>query len=115
MSAFVRLLGLDFADVDAPHAAELLARRPADEPFGYVVTPNADHLVRLHRQPRLAPLYVDAMLRLMDSRVVCAGVSVCRVAHAMCRTRQRLDRRAVAGPFIGWRARHHHRLGYCLH
>jgi UDP-N-acetyl-D-mannosaminuronic acid transferase (WecB/TagA/CpsF family) len=52
MSAIVRLLGLDFADVDAPHAAERLARRPAGEPFGYVVTPNADHLVRLHRQPK---------------------------------------------------------------
>jgi exopolysaccharide biosynthesis WecB/TagA/CpsF family protein len=70
MSAIVRLLGLDFADVDAPHAAERLARRPAGEPFGYVVTPNADHLVRLHRQPKLAPLYEDAMLRLLDSRVV---------------------------------------------
>ncbi len=70
MSAIVQLLGLDFADVDAPNAAELLARRPPGEPFGYVVTPNADHLVRLHRQPKLAPLYRDAMLRLLDSRVV---------------------------------------------
>ena len=70
MSGIVRLLGLDFADVDAPYAAELLARRPAGEPFGYVATPNADHLVRLHRRPELAPLYEGAMLRLLDSRVV---------------------------------------------
>lgn len=70
MSVTVRLLGLDFADLDAPHAAELLARRPAGEPFGYVATPNADHLVRLHRRPELAPLYEGAMVRLLDSRVV---------------------------------------------
>lgn len=70
MSAIVRLLGLDFADVDAPRAAELLARRPASDPFGYVVTPNADHLVRLHKHPELASLYEGAMLRLLDSRVV---------------------------------------------
>jgi exopolysaccharide biosynthesis WecB/TagA/CpsF family protein len=34
------------------------------------VTPNADHLVRLSRQPELAMLYDNAMLRLLDSRVV---------------------------------------------
>jgi N-acetylglucosaminyldiphosphoundecaprenol N-acetyl-beta-D-mannosaminyltransferase len=70
MNTIVRLLGLDFADVDAPRAAELLARRPASNPFGYVVTPNADHLVRLHKHPELTPLYQGAMLRLLDSRVV---------------------------------------------
>jgi len=36
------------------------------EPFGYVTTPNADHLVRLSRRPELMPLYQDAMLRLLD-------------------------------------------------
>ena len=76
MSAIVRLLGLDFADVDAPRAAELLARRPASDPFGYVVTPNADHLVRLHKHPELAPLYQGAMLRLLDSRVVAVASRV---------------------------------------
>jgi exopolysaccharide biosynthesis WecB/TagA/CpsF family protein len=70
MNPTVRLLGLDFADVDAPRAAELLARRPAGAPFGYVATPNADHLVRLYKRPELAPLYENAMLRLLDSRVV---------------------------------------------
>jgi exopolysaccharide biosynthesis WecB/TagA/CpsF family protein len=70
MNATVRLLGLDFADLDAASAAELLAQRPACEPFGYVATPNADHLVRLHKRPELAPLYESAMLRLLDSRVV---------------------------------------------
>jgi exopolysaccharide biosynthesis WecB/TagA/CpsF family protein len=66
----VELLGLEFADLDTPCAVSLLTARPAGAPFGYVVTPNADHLVRLTRQPGLGPLYRGAMLRLLDSRVV---------------------------------------------
>ncbi len=66
----MRLLGLDFADLDVTAAADLLAGRPAASPFGYVATPNADHLVRLHRRPGLRPLYQSAMLLLLDSRVV---------------------------------------------
>jgi exopolysaccharide biosynthesis WecB/TagA/CpsF family protein len=71
----VRLLGLDFADLDAAAAAALLAARPPQAPFGYVVTPNADHLVRLARDPALAAIYRGAILRLLDSRVA-AGVAV---------------------------------------
>lgn len=48
----------------------LLAARPAAAPFAYVVTPNADHFVRLAGRPALRPLYEAAWLRLMDSRVV---------------------------------------------
>jgi exopolysaccharide biosynthesis WecB/TagA/CpsF family protein len=70
----VPLLGLDFADMSLGAVIGMLAARPPDAPFGYVVTPNADHLVRLQRQPGLRPLYRDAMLRLLDSRVV-AGVA----------------------------------------
>ena len=43
---------------------------PPDAPFGYVVTPNADHLTRLRRHPTLRPLYDNALLRVLDSRVV---------------------------------------------
>ena len=71
----IGLLGLDFADADAATAAAWLAARPADAPFDYVVTPNADHLVRLARQPALKPLYQDALLRLMDFRVVARAAS----------------------------------------
>jgi len=66
----MRLLSLEFADLDAAAAAGLLAQRPAGAPFRYVVTPNADHLVRLHRRPELWPVYQGATLRLLDSRVV---------------------------------------------
>jgi N-acetylglucosaminyldiphosphoundecaprenol N-acetyl-beta-D-mannosaminyltransferase len=80
----VRLLGLDFADLTVAAAADLLSRRPATAPFGYVTTPNADHLVRLHRRPELLPLYQNAMLSLLDSRAVasaarCVGLTTPRV------------------------------------
>lgn len=66
-----RLLGLDFADLDLHAVLALLASRPAGAPFAYLVTPNADHLVRLARDPaRYGPLYAKAEWRLLDSRVV---------------------------------------------
>jgi exopolysaccharide biosynthesis WecB/TagA/CpsF family protein len=70
ISRTISLLGLDFTDVDAAGAAAMIAQRPDGAPFGYVVTPNADHLVRLQRQPELMAVYRGALLRLMDSRIV---------------------------------------------
>ena len=64
------LLGLDFADLNTAEAAAAIAARPADAPFSYVVTPNAEHLVRLSRDQSLRPAYETAALRLLDSRVV---------------------------------------------
>jgi len=66
----VRLLGLDFADLPPETVLERLAARPAEAPFAYVATPNADHLIRLARDPSLLRLYEAAALRLLDSRVV---------------------------------------------
>ncbi|WP_237216205.1 WecB/TagA/CpsF family glycosyltransferase, partial [Falsiroseomonas oryziterrae] len=72
------LLGLEFEDRDADAVLGMLAARGAEAPFAYLVTPNADHLVRLAREPgRYGPLYRDAAWRLLDSRVVA------RLAHAM--------------------------------
>ena len=68
----VTLLGLEFADLTADEAAEQIAARPVGAPFLYVVTPNADHLVRLFRDPELAGIYREAWMRLLDSRVVAA-------------------------------------------
>jgi exopolysaccharide biosynthesis WecB/TagA/CpsF family protein len=64
------LLGLDFACLDPQAAAALIASRPAHAPFAYVVTPNADHLVRIDGDARLGEVYRAAALRLLDSRVV---------------------------------------------
>lgn len=38
--------------------------------FGYVVTPNADHLIRLHREPSFGALYASADYVLLDSRFI---------------------------------------------
>jgi N-acetylglucosaminyldiphosphoundecaprenol N-acetyl-beta-D-mannosaminyltransferase len=102
MTHEVRLLGLKFADLDAEAAAVLLTRRAATEPFGYVTTPNADHLVRLHRQRDLLPLYQNALLRLLDSRVVASaarlsGLAVPHVAPGSDLTALLLTRHLAAG------------------
>ena len=66
----VRLLGVEFAGLGPDEVLDRLAARPASAPFAYVVTPNADHLIRLHSRPELGALYETAALRLLDSRVV---------------------------------------------
>jgi N-acetylglucosaminyldiphosphoundecaprenol N-acetyl-beta-D-mannosaminyltransferase len=70
----IRLLGLDFADMTPEAAAAAVAARGIDAPFRYVVTPNADHLARLARDPKLARIYREAFLCLLDSRAV-AGLA----------------------------------------
>jgi N-acetylglucosaminyldiphosphoundecaprenol N-acetyl-beta-D-mannosaminyltransferase len=101
----VSLLGMEFADFDVAAAAGWLARRPAAAPFGYVTTPNADHLVRLNRRPELAPLYQNALMRLLDSRVVAsaarlAGLPVPQVAPGSDLCQLLLDRHVAAGERI---------------
>lgn len=76
----VSLLGLDFADLSLGGVLGWLVARPVDAAFGYVVTPNADHLVRMQRQPLLRPLYRDALLRLLDSRVVARAAKAAGLA-----------------------------------
>ena len=79
----IRLLGLDFDALTQAEALCLIAARPADAPFAYVVTPNADHLVRLARDPATyQPLYEGAWLRLVHSRVV---MRLARLLTCLCR------------------------------
>lgn len=63
-------LGLDLLDAGPQAVAALLAARPAEAPFAYLVTPNADHFVRLARERALRPLYEQAAWRTLDSRAV---------------------------------------------
>lgn len=77
MTRTVPLLGLRFADLAPEEVVGWALARPRHAPFAYVVTPNADHLVRLARDAALAPIYQAAALRLLDSRVVA------RAARAM--------------------------------
>jgi len=63
-------LGLEFNDLSVSEVvAQLLARRRFAR-FTYVVTPNADHMARLKKQPQLRQIYERAWLRLLDSRVL---------------------------------------------
>lgn len=64
-------LGLNFDPLDFPATLARLAARPADAPFGYVVTPNVDHIVRLeHAPPDVRSAYDAAELCLCDSRIL---------------------------------------------
>jgi N-acetylglucosaminyldiphosphoundecaprenol N-acetyl-beta-D-mannosaminyltransferase len=101
----VGLLGLEFADLTVSGAAEAIAARPDGAPFGYVVTPNADHLVRLSRDTALSAIYRDAWLRLLDSRVVAemgrrCGLPVPRVTTGSDLTQLLLDRHIRRGERI---------------
>ena len=63
-------LGLDFDTVAARDVVQFLQTRRADDPFGYIVTPNVDHMVQIDAQPELRPVYQGALLCLNDSRVL---------------------------------------------
>lgn len=65
-------LGQRLALLDVAGAAAMIAGRPAAAPFAYVVTPNAQHFVRLGRlrDERFQAAYDGAWLRLCDSQVV---------------------------------------------
>ena len=69
----------DFAVATLSEAASWLGQRPADAPFGYVVTPNADHLVRVSRDPALLAIYRGAALCVMDSTVVAKAARLFRL------------------------------------
>ncbi|MEO8714814.1 MAG: WecB/TagA/CpsF family glycosyltransferase [Acetobacteraceae bacterium] len=91
-----RLLGLDMADLTLQDAARWIAARPSDAPFGYVVTPNADHLMRTRRDPQLASIYQDALLRLLDSRVIAAAARALGLAAPPVVTGSDLTHRLLA-------------------
>lgn len=76
-----------FLDVgfDTPELDQLLERLDevtSDTAFGYVVTPNVDHLVRLHNGGAtgpIAPLYAGADLCLCDSKILARLGSLCGI------------------------------------
>lgn len=56
-------------DYDLERFTEIAARF-GQKRFGYVVNPNTDHLIRLHRDPAFRTLYADAAYVLLDSRFI---------------------------------------------
>jgi exopolysaccharide biosynthesis WecB/TagA/CpsF family protein len=66
----IRLLGTEFDNLTRPEVLDFLLSRSQKNHFIYVVTPNADHLERLLRLPRLRPAYHHAALCLLDSQLI---------------------------------------------
>ena len=66
-------LGVRFDHIDHSRAVNQVSALAASDRFTFVVTPNVDHIVRLHRQrdnARLWSSYEAATLSLCDSRVL---------------------------------------------
>jgi len=58
-----------------------VAARFGQRRYGYVVTPNADHFIRLHREPSFRALYSDAAFVLLDSRFIAKLLRLTRKLH----------------------------------
>ena len=69
----VWFLGVRFSLIDMDGTLGLLRARPADAPFMYVSTPNAQHVVRIQRgQARATAAHDHAWVTPCDSRVLTA-------------------------------------------
>jgi exopolysaccharide biosynthesis WecB/TagA/CpsF family protein len=71
----IPFLDLDFDALDESGAVEAVLSLQRGDTFAYIVTPNVDHLVRLHRRKDDAALwsaYRSATLCLCDSRILLA-------------------------------------------
>ena len=66
---------IDIDDYDLDGAVKAIAGF-GSERFGYVVTPNVDHVIRLHDDPRFREIYAQASYVLMDSRFLARMLSV---------------------------------------
>ena len=69
----INFMNLDFSALDLDAALDAIAVRAAlGGPFGYVATPNVDHMVGLAAEPARRALYEGAWLTLNDSRILAA-------------------------------------------
>ena len=66
----VEFLDLNFDRLTFSQVKDRLRAVTPATPYGYIVTPNVDHIVRLKREPGLRPLYEAAKLCLCDSRIL---------------------------------------------
>ncbi len=81
-------LGILYTPLDLTGALALCAHRPAAAPFAYVVTPNADHVVRLNETgpeaDALRSIYRGGWLCVNDSRVIGALARLRGVRLPVC-------------------------------
>jgi len=69
----VSFLGVQFDNLNESRAIQRIKRMAREPSFQYVVTPNVDHVVRLHSEPRGSNLwasYSNCSMSLCDSRVL---------------------------------------------
>ena len=69
----VEFLGVRFDRLSQQQVIERLGQISAESPFGYITTPNVDHVVRLNREgsePAIKAAYAIADLCVCDSRVL---------------------------------------------
>ena len=71
---------MPFSAATAASVLQYLELRRSTDPFGYVVTPNVDHVLRNWRDSAaLAQVYEEADLSLCDSRILATLAGLCRV------------------------------------
>lgn len=64
-------LGVSFAPLSPDQLLERIVEKASSNTgYGYLATPNTDHLVRLDADENLKPLYEDAWMNVCDSRIV---------------------------------------------
>lgn len=67
----LEFLGVELDHLEFDPALDEVCQRSPDSPFGYVVTPNVDHLLRLHEgDEKVDRLYEQAWMSVCDSRVL---------------------------------------------
>jgi len=76
-AAFPPSLVHEIDDLDLAGFTSIAAKFGSSR-FGYVVTPNVDHLIRLHEDPAFRALYEGADYALMDSRFLAYFLRVTR-------------------------------------
>ena len=69
-TATTRFLGIDFAALSRAQVMDGLLAASRDGRYGYVVTPNVDHIVKLYDGAIPRADYLGAALTLCDSRIV---------------------------------------------
>jgi exopolysaccharide biosynthesis WecB/TagA/CpsF family protein len=66
----IQFLDLNFDRLTLKQVRRRLHAVGGATPYGYMVTPNVDHVVRAHGEPELRDLYDEADLCLCDSRIL---------------------------------------------
>jgi exopolysaccharide biosynthesis WecB/TagA/CpsF family protein len=66
----INFLDVNFDRLSFRNVKDRLQAATSETPYAYVVTPNVDHVVRIHREPALRELYDAADLCVCDSRIL---------------------------------------------